>query len=89
MADELPAERREQINDELFTGRKIGAIKLYRAATGVGLAEAKEAVEAIEAQLRETAPERFTRRSGSGCGTAVVAFSFVLLGVAALLARLE
>ena len=88
MADELPAERREQINDELFTGRKIGA-KLYRAATGVGLAEAKEAVEAIEAQLRETAPERFTRRSGSGCGTAVVAFSFFLLGVAALLARLE
>jgi ribosomal protein L7/L12 len=33
-------------------GRKIEAIKVYRTATGAGLAEAKEAVERME---RETA----------------------------------
>lgn len=33
----------------MAAGNKIEAIKLYRQATGLGLAEAKEAVEAIEA----------------------------------------
>ncbi len=32
----------------LANGRKIEAVKIYRNATGVGLKEAKEAVEAIE-----------------------------------------
>jgi ribosomal protein L7/L12 len=33
----------------LQAGRKIEAIKVYREATGVGLKEAKDAVEAMEA----------------------------------------
>jgi ribosomal protein L7/L12 len=33
---------------ELGAGRKIEAIKLYRERTGVGLKEAKDAVEALE-----------------------------------------
>ena len=37
-----------QIHAELASGRKINAIKLYREVTGVGLKEAKEAVEAIQ-----------------------------------------
>ena len=32
----------------MAAGRKIEAIKQYRAATGAGLAEAKDAVEALE-----------------------------------------
>ena len=32
-------------------GRKIEAIKAYRESTGVGLREAKEAVEALERRL--------------------------------------
>ncbi len=36
------------IQDQLLRGHKIEAIKLYREQTGVGLREAKEAVEAIE-----------------------------------------
>jgi ribosomal protein L7/L12 len=35
---------------QLERGKKIEAIKIYRAATGVGLKEAKEAVEALAAQ---------------------------------------
>ncbi len=39
----------DDIRAHLAAGRKIEAIKLYREATGAGLAEAKEAVELIEA----------------------------------------
>jgi len=35
----------------LVRGRKIEAIKIYRAATGVGLKEAKAAVDSLEAGL--------------------------------------
>jgi ribosomal protein L7/L12 len=38
----------EQIRVLLGQGRKIEAIKVFREATGAGLAEAKEAVEALE-----------------------------------------
>lgn len=38
----------EAIRAALGSGNKIMAIKLYRAATGLGLAEAKAAVEAME-----------------------------------------
>jgi ribosomal protein L7/L12 len=37
-------------------GRKIEAIKLYREQTGLGLKDAKDAVDALEAQLRSGAP---------------------------------
>jgi ribosomal protein L7/L12 len=39
----------DDIKSHVAAGRKIEAIKLYREATGAGLAEAKEAVELIEA----------------------------------------
>jgi ribosomal protein L7/L12 len=37
-----------QIQEALRRGNKIEAIKIYRELTGVGLAEAKEAVEKME-----------------------------------------
>jgi len=39
----------DDIKAEIAAGNKIAAIKLYRDATGAGLAEAKEAVELIAA----------------------------------------
>ncbi|NUT34008.1 MAG: hypothetical protein HOV79_13145 [Hamadaea sp.] len=39
----------EQIRRHLAAGQKIQAIKLYREVTGVGLAEAKTAVERMQA----------------------------------------
>jgi ribosomal protein L7/L12 len=39
---------RAQIDDALRRGNKIEAIKLLRADTGCGLAEAKKTVEALE-----------------------------------------
>ena len=40
-----------EVQTLIAQGRKINAIKLYREQTGVGLREAKEAVDALEAQM--------------------------------------
>jgi hypothetical protein len=55
------------IADALFRGNKIEAIKLYRERHGGGLKEAKDAVEELEARLRETSPERFAAAPRAGC----------------------
>jgi ribosomal protein L7/L12 len=55
------------ITEALFAGRKIAAIKLYREQTKVGLAEAKHAVEEMEARLRVSAPGLFASPAGKGC----------------------
>jgi ribosomal protein L7/L12 len=58
-------------------GKKIEAIKVYRERTGVGLKEAKDAVEAVAAQRGIVAP------SGSGClGAALLLM--VLIPMAAI-----
>jgi hypothetical protein len=49
-----------EIREEVFAGRKITAIKLYRQyVPGSGLAQAKDAVEAMERKLREESSEKF------------------------------
>jgi ribosomal protein L7/L12 len=70
----------EQIQSAVFAGRKIEAIKLYRRASGEGLREAKEFIEALEAELRRTEPTRFTKPAAKGCVVAV-ACALVFLGV--------
>jgi ribosomal protein L7/L12 len=42
----------EEIRDLIRQNRKIEAIKRMRERTGLGLAEAKDAVEALERQMR-------------------------------------
>jgi ribosomal protein L7/L12 len=46
-----PAQPMPEVMRHLEAGRKLPAIKAYREVTGVSLKEAKEAVEALEAQL--------------------------------------
>jgi hypothetical protein len=55
----LSDEQREAMTELLFLGHKINAIKIFREATGAGLKESKDFVETLEAQLRQTMPERF------------------------------
>jgi len=43
-----PADLEAQVRQQVLAGKKIEAIKIYRQATGVGLKEAKDAVEAVE-----------------------------------------
>ena len=62
-------------------GNKIAAIQLYREQVkpGSGLAEAKDAVEQLEAGLRAQHPEKFTAQAQkSGC-TGVLALLVVVV----------
>ncbi len=47
-----PSPSDPQVQELLGQGRKINAIKLYREQTGVGLKEAKEAIDSLEAQMK-------------------------------------
>jgi len=70
---------KESIKQAIQQGRKIEAIKLWRFATGDGLAEAKAAVEAIEAELRAVLPEASPKPVvKTGCAGALVLFLFVV-----------
>src|SRR3972149_9964365 len=52
-------EKAGEIAFEIFQGRKIAAIKLNRTTTEVGLKDAKEQIDALEASLRKDHPEKF------------------------------
>lgn len=68
MPNTLSDAQLDQVHSELFAGRKIQAIKIYREATGTDLKTAKDTVEAIDAELRTQHPDRF-QSSKSGCMT--------------------
>lgn len=68
MTSPLTEEQGHAIEDAVFAGNKINAIKLYREATGEGLKESKDFVDALELDLRRESPERFTKAAGrTGC----------------------
>ncbi|MBN2475821.1 MAG: ribosomal protein L7/L12 [Pirellulales bacterium] len=69
-----PDSLEEQVLAELQAGKKISAIKFYREQTGVGLKEAKDAVEAL-ARTRGIASER------SGCAGALLLLVLVSGGI--------
>ena len=74
----------QRVEAALYAGRKIEAIKEYRAATGMHLKESKDAIEAYEAELREKFPEKFTAAAaGSG---AAKGCSIALLFLGAIIA---
>lgn len=72
------------IADVLRAGNKIEAVKLYREATGLGLKEAKDAIKAIEADLRAKFPDQFSAKSAGKGGC----LGLVVFGLAAALAGL-
>ncbi len=67
MSSPLPPDKLATLSQLLSSGRKLEAIKLYRVLAGVGLKEAKEEVEALEAAMRKLSPEKFTSAPKSGC----------------------
>ena len=78
----IPADELTAIREALFQGQKIQAIKLYRKGTGSGLADAKAAVEKLEAELRAASPEKFTTPPpGKGCSGVVVVICAVVVAV--------
>jgi hypothetical protein len=77
-AEGSPSALEEQVLPLLRQGRKIEAIKVYRAATNCGLKEAKDAVEALAAQHGIVA-------RGAGCASAIL---FLLIAAALCIAAL-
>ena len=83
---EIPADKRQAIMNAIYGGtpRKIEAIKLVREATGCELAEAKEYVEKLSAELYAKEPGKFTASPRSkGClglvvGGLVVAITIIV-----------
>jgi sugar lactone lactonase YvrE/DNA-directed RNA polymerase subunit RPC12/RpoP len=67
---------------QLRTGSKIGAIKAYREHFGVGLAEAKDAVERLEAGQPGADHALFPRTARPGQARAVLAAAVLLVAVA-------
>lgn len=48
----LPGETRDAIEDAMRRGKKIEAIRILREASGMGLKEAKDMIEAMEHLMR-------------------------------------
>lgn len=80
----MPEDDAKKMTELIFTGQKIQAIKMYKGATGMGLKESKDFIDALEKQLREECPENFTHAARSGCGVVIV--GGLLLAMAAGLA---
>ena len=90
----LTPEQLERIREAALAGNKIQAIKLYREATNLGLAESKQAVEDLEAHWRAgevksgtpapgtPAPKAPPRRGTTGC---LVLLAFPVMGLIAAL----
>jgi ribosomal L7/L12-like protein len=79
MSPQIPEAEAAKIREEIFAGRKIGAIKMLRGATGLQLVDAKNVVEKLEEELRVSSPEKFLRRKGAGCaGVLVCGLLFVV-----------
>jgi hypothetical protein len=80
-----PNDPNEQIKEDIFNGRKIDAIKKYRAITREGLKESKDFIEALEVELRATSPEKFTvPPRGKGCGAAILCVVLIVVIASAL-----
>ena len=87
MSAPIPDDQLSAIRNSLFQGRKIEAIKLYRKATGTGLADAKDAVDKLEQELKTSSPEKFSSAPArKGClgvmmfvAAAVILIALVLI----------
>jgi ribosomal protein L7/L12 len=66
--DDVPRE----LQDLVYEGRRIAAIKLAREKMGWGLKEAKEKVEEVAARLAELSPEAFAAQKRGGCMSVIV-----------------
>lgn len=83
MVPDLTPEERQSLVDLLFAGQKITAIKRVRELRGLGLAEAKQIIDRLEAELRTSNPDRLPKPKG-GFGGCVVLLILLLLGALAI-----
>ena len=77
-----------ELQDMIFAGKKIEAIKYAREKMGWGLKESKERVEQLQSVLYEKFPDRFSsdpsQASGCGAKAAVILIAAIALSASAL-----
>ncbi len=83
MTDNLNEQQRAAILNELMKGNKIEAIKLYREATGAGLKDAKDFIEALVAKVNQERPGTIPKPTG--CGTVALLIALFVLALAVAL----
>jgi Ribosomal protein L7/L12 C-terminal domain len=85
--DEIDQELIQAVTAALERGQKIQAIKVYKEATGKGLKDSKDFVEALIPKLVEQDPQRFARltKSGGGCGNVILITTTISSLAAALI----
>jgi ribosomal protein L7/L12 len=80
----LPAAEASRIKAMIMRGETMAAIKLYRKAAGIDLKAAKDAVDALAAQLHGGAQGTRTVERSAGPGARAIAILVLILAAAAL-----
>lgn len=78
----MPEDDAQKMTELIFAGQKIGAIKMYKEATSLGLKESKQFIDALEKQLREECPDNFAHAAGSGCSIKTAAVILLMVALA-------
>jgi len=90
MSAPTPEDELHWIKLSIFKGEKIKAIKDYRELKGVGLRDAKDAVEKLESELRASSPEKFTSApAGKGCMGVVAGVAMVVVVMVGIILALR
>ncbi len=85
MADIPSDEEIAEISEVLADGKKIEAIKIYREATGKGLKDAKEFIDALIPRLVEKDPEKYDKIAKSGGCVSMLVFALLISGAVGFL----
>lgn len=72
MEHQLTDQQVAKIGEALIARRKIEAIKIYREATGAGLKESKDFIEALIPRLQQQDPVKYAGLAAQGKGCASV-----------------
>lgn len=80
----MPEDDAKKMTDFIFAGQKIAAIKMYKEASGLGLKESKDIIDALEKQLREECPENFAHAAKAGCGAVVLIGGLLAMAAGAM-----
>jgi hypothetical protein len=70
----------ERIKAQLRADQKIAAIKTLRETSGLSLAEAKAAVEKLQAELHAQDPQQYPLNDAPGCGGVGLLLALLIVG---------
>ena len=84
---ELSSDQWDQIDEHLFAGRKLHAIKLFRDWTECDLVDSKRTIESRESDLRHRFPLRFTEQKSGCLGSILLLLALIAPIVYVLLTR--